>query len=269
VAGAGAPAAASGPSRPPWLGIALIAVAAVAVEMAVSGRYGYVRDELYFLSAGHHPAFGYVDQPPLTPVLARISAAATGNTLVGFRILPALALAALVVMTAAMSRLLGAGRTGQLLAALAAATCAEYLGAMHELTTTTPDSVFWAVTLVLVMRLLASRDRRWWVAIGGCVGVGSEAKWNIGFLVAALAAGFLLTDVTEQRVWHLVIEFGIRCRPWRTGSSSSALLSAVAGSPAMNVTLFCCAVSPCRGDRFADHAVLSCRSARQGCLRRH
>jgi 4-amino-4-deoxy-L-arabinose transferase-like glycosyltransferase len=172
----------------------LIAAAAAAVELAVSARYGYVRDELYFLAAGQHLALGYVDQPPLTPLLARISAALTGNTLVGFRILPALALGALVVMTAAMSRRLGAGRTGQLLAALAAATCGEYLGAMHELTTTTPDFVFWAVTLLLVMQLLVSQDRRWWVAIGGCAGVASEAKWNIAFLVAALAAGFAFTD---------------------------------------------------------------------------
>src|SRR5580704_10883699 len=181
-------------ARAPRLAIALIALGAIALELAVSARYGYVRDELYFLSAGQHLAFGYVDQPPLTPVLARITVALTGNTLVGLRILPALALGALVVMTAAMSRRLGAGRTGQLLAALAAATCGEYLGAMHELTTTTPDLVFWAATLLLVMQLLASQDRRWWVAIGGCVGVGSEAKWNIGFLVAALAAGFLFTD---------------------------------------------------------------------------
>ena len=177
----------------PRAGIALIAVAAVAVEMAVSARYGYVRDELYFLSAGQHLAFGYVDQPPLTPLLARTTAALTGGTLAGFRILPALCLAALVVMTAAMSRRLGAGRTGQLLAALAAATCAEYLGAMHELTTTTPDLVFWALILLLVMRLLASRDPRWWLAIGGCAGVASEAKWNIAFLLVGLAAGFLLT----------------------------------------------------------------------------
>jgi hypothetical protein len=191
-----APAAAPAPALTPapWAGIALIAVAAAAVEMAVSARYGYVRDELYFLSAGQHLAFGYVDQPPLTPLLARITAALTGGTLAGFRILPALCLAALVVMTAAMSRRLGAGRTGQLLAALAAATCAEYLGAMHELTTTTPDFVFWALILLLVMRLLASRDPRWWLAIGGCAGVASEAKWNIAFLLAGLAAGFLLTD---------------------------------------------------------------------------
>src|SRR5215831_14825915 len=188
------PAAAARREGTPWPGIVIIAVAAFAAEMAVSARYGYVRDELYFLSAGRHLAFGYVDQPPLTPLLARLAAVAGGNTLVALRVVPALALAALVVATAAMSRMLGAGRTGQLLAALAAATCAEYLGAMHELTTTTPDFVFWAVTLLLVLKLLASRDPRWWMAIGACAGVASEAKWNIAFLVAALAAGFLVTD---------------------------------------------------------------------------
>jgi hypothetical protein len=186
-----APAPSSGAS---WRGIAIVAVAAFAVELAVSARYGYVRDELYFLAAGRHLAFGYVDQPPLTPVLARLAADAGGNTLVALRVLPALGLAALVVLTAAMSRMLGAGRTGQLLAALAAATCGEYLGAMHELTTTTPDFVCWAVTLLLVLKLLASQDPRWWLAIGASAGVASEAKWNIVFLLGALAAGFAATD---------------------------------------------------------------------------
>src|SRR5215468_3693959 len=157
-----------------WRGIAIIAAAAFAVEMAVSARYGYVRDELYFLSAGHHLAFGYVDQPPLTPLLARLGEIVGQGTLAGLRVLPALALAALVVATATMSRMLGAGRTGQLLAALAAATCGEYLGAMHELTTTTPDFVFWAAVLLLVMHLLARRDPRWWMAVGGCAGLGAE-----------------------------------------------------------------------------------------------
>ena len=186
--------------------------------MAVSARYGYVRDELYFLAAGHHPAFGYVDQPPLTPLIARLSAVLSGNTLVGLRVVPALGLAALVVLTAAMSRLLGAGRAGQLLAALAAATCGEYLGAMHELTTTMPDFVFWAVTLYLVMRLLTSRDPRWWLAIGGCAGVASEAKWNIAFLAAALAAGFLATDARRLlRSRYLLARLRDRRRAGRAG----------------------------------------------------
>lgn len=186
-------AGASHGPRTPRLGIFVIALAAFGLELAVSARYGYVRDELYFLAAGRHLAFGYVDQPPIAPLLARAAAALTGDTLVGLRLLPALGLAAIVVMTAAMSRLLGAGRTGQLLAALAAATCGEYLAAMHELTTTTPDFIFWTLTLLLTTRLLASGNPRWWLAIGGCVGVALEAKWNIAFLAVSLAAGLALS----------------------------------------------------------------------------
>ena len=176
----------------PRVGLALIAALAVAVELAVSARYGYHRDELYFLAAGQHLSFGYVDQPALTPLLARLSSLATGGTLTGLRVLPALALGVLVLLTGAISRRLGANRAGQLLAALATATCAEYLGALHLLTTTTPDMLAWAVTLYLSVRLLESRDPRWWLPIGITVGVGLAAKWNIAFLAAALLAGILL-----------------------------------------------------------------------------
>src|SRR5215813_6163270 len=102
--------AAARSDRPPRAGIALIAAGAFCLELAVSARYGYVRDELYFLAAGKHLAFGYVDQPPLTPLIARVASTLTGNTLVGLRLVPALGIAVLVTATAAMSRLLGAGR---------------------------------------------------------------------------------------------------------------------------------------------------------------
>src|SRR5690348_16585950 len=177
----------------PRLGLALIAAAAVAVELAVSARYGYHRDELYFLSAGQHLSLGYVDQPALTPLLARLTSLATGGTLTGLRVLPALTLGVLVLLTGAISRRLGANRAGQLIAALATATCAEYLGALHLLTTTTPDMLAWAVTLYLAVRLLESRDPRWWLPMGITVGVGLAAKWNIAFLAAALLAGFAAT----------------------------------------------------------------------------
>jgi hypothetical protein len=187
------PATEARPHRAPWPAIALIAAATFGIEMAVSARYGYHRDELYFLQAGQHPALGYVDQPALTPLAARAMAALTGNTLVGLRLLPALLLAGLVILAAAMSRLLGAGRTGQVVAALATAACGEYLGAAHLFSTTTFDFFFWALTLYLVLRLIVSADPRWWVAAGTCVGVAANAKWTIGVLAAALVAGFALT----------------------------------------------------------------------------
>jgi hypothetical protein len=180
--------------RAPWRAITIIALGAFVLEMAVSARYGYVRDELYFLAAGQHLAAGYVDQPALTPLLAKLGAVLGGNTVVGLRVVPALLLVVVIVLTAAISRILGAGRTGQVLAALAAATCGEYIGAAHELTTTPADFLFWTLALYLATRLVQSRDPRWWLAIGCCVGVASEAKWNIAFLAATLVAGFAVTD---------------------------------------------------------------------------
>jgi hypothetical protein len=171
----------------------LVAAAAFGLEMAMSARYGYVRDELYFLAAGQHPALGYVDQPALTPLLARLDVLITGNTLVGLRALPALMMAALVLLTASMARVLGAGRRGQLIAAVATACCAQYLGAMHELTTAPADFVCWAALLLFAVKLLTSGDRRWWLAIGVTGGIGMSAKWNIGFLVAGLALGFVMS----------------------------------------------------------------------------
>ncbi len=189
-------AVASSPTRPApaaTLAVGLIAAAAFALEMAVSARYGYHRDELYFLAAGDHPSWGYVDQPALTPLAARAATAIFGDSVVGLRVIPALLLAAITAMTAGMSRALGAGRTGQVIAALATATSAQYLAASHLMSTTTFDFAFWTLTLLLTLRLLKSADPRWWLAIGASVGAGLDAKWGIAVLAVALVAGISLT----------------------------------------------------------------------------
>ena len=58
--------------RVAWRPLASIAGALLVLLVAFGGRYGFHRDELYFLAAGRHPAWGYPDQPPLTPIIAHL-----------------------------------------------------------------------------------------------------------------------------------------------------------------------------------------------------
>ena len=109
----------------------LIASLFVALELAFSSRYGFLQDELYFIEAGHHLAFGYVDQPPLAPLLTRITSIA-GVSPTAVRIVPALAGGIMVAAAAKFAALFGAGRPGRVLAALATACAPVILGAPHR-----------------------------------------------------------------------------------------------------------------------------------------
>ena len=168
----------------------VIAAIFVAVELAVSGRYGFQQDELYFLVAAHHLAFGYVDQPPLAPLLTRTTDL-LGVTPTAIRIIPALAGGAIVVMAARLAALFGAGRLGRVLAALVTACAPVFLGAVHVGNTTPLDLLAWTTVLLFVSTALLRHQPRWWLAAGAAAGVGLEADNLVVLLLIALAAGLL------------------------------------------------------------------------------
>ena len=185
------PSAESRPDRVPALAWVIGAIF-VAVELAVSGRYGFQQDELYFLVAGHHLAFGYVDQPPLAPLQTRTTDI-LGVTPTAVRIIPALCGGAIVVMAARLAALFGAGRLGRVLAALVTACAPVLNGATHVGNTTPLDLLAWA-TVLLCVSTAVLRDRpRWWLAAGAAAGVGLEADNLVILLLFGLAVGLLVS----------------------------------------------------------------------------
>src|SRR4029077_19594108 len=112
-----------------------VALVDLVVLIAFGNRYGYHRDELYFRAAGRHPAFGYDDQPALTPLVGRLSAALFGDTPRGLRVASAVAVALVVVLVALLARELRAGASAQFLAAVCTGVSAMVLLAGHLLST--------------------------------------------------------------------------------------------------------------------------------------
>ena len=95
--------------RVAWLLVLPVAVVEFLLLVVTSNRYGYHRDELYFRVAGRHPAWGYDDQPALTPLLGRFSEWMFGGEPRGLRMVSAVAMALVVVLVALIARELGAG----------------------------------------------------------------------------------------------------------------------------------------------------------------
>ena len=142
----------------------VIAVGAVvfAVLLALSTRYGFHRDELYFMECARHLQASYVDQPVLTPLLAWVSLKLFGVSLLGLRMWPALAAWATVVLAGLIAREFGGGRRAQLLAAVATATMPVVLGGDHLFGPTAFDMLAWAALALVVARIGRTGDLRWW-----------------------------------------------------------------------------------------------------------
>jgi 4-amino-4-deoxy-L-arabinose transferase-like glycosyltransferase len=178
--------------------VLLVAAGAVAVLLAFAAGYGLHRDEMYFIVAGRHPDFGYVDQPPITPLLNALSAAVFGVSSFGDRVLPSLSMGAVVLLSAAIAREFGGGRLAQFVAALTVAV-SGCLAVYHLNSTEAYDVLGTTAFLYFVTRALRGADPRLWLAAGVAAGITLEDKNLILFVAAGLAAGVLIA-----RRWELL-----------------------------------------------------------------
>jgi len=178
-------------STPP--AVWLIAAALFALLMWVAPRYGYFRDELYYLACGEHPAWGYVDQPPLIAWIAWLLLHSIGTSLYALRLLPALAAAGTVWLTARLARELGGGTSAQVFAAPLAAIMPVAVVSAHLFTMNVFDFVFWTALALLLVRLENTGYPKLWLAFGIIAGVATLNKYGVLFFLAALLAGTIAT----------------------------------------------------------------------------
>lgn len=188
----------------PWLGdsgapvapfalgpVVAVGAAVTLLLIAVAGRYGYHRDELYFLVCGRHLAWGYPDQPPLVPLIARLMNGIAPGSLTVLRTPSAISSGLVIILTALAARELGAGRAGQILAAVVMASGGILYGTGHLLSTSTFDLLAWTLIVWLVARMLRTGDTRLWLPVGVVAGLGLLDSDLVAFLMVALLVGLL------------------------------------------------------------------------------
>jgi Dolichyl-phosphate-mannose-protein mannosyltransferase len=173
--------------------IILFSAVALLVHLLTSWRYGYFRDELYYIACARHLAFGYVDQPPLSILLLRLSEVLLGNSLFAIRLLPTLAGAATVAITGLMARELG-GRIWAIALGCAGSLCALFnLAVANFFSMNAFEPLLWMGCIYLLIRIINGGSPKLWLWVGVLLGLGLENKHSTVFLAAGIFVALLFT----------------------------------------------------------------------------
>jgi hypothetical protein len=183
----------SSPSLPPRApALPWLVGAYLVFLLATTAGYGVFRDELYYVACGAHPAWGYVDHPPLVGWLAWLVSSTLGTSLFALRLLPALVGAATAWLAAEIARRLGGRGLAQGVAAGALALAPISLAQFSYFSMNAIDTLVWALAFWLLVRILVEGEERPWLAFGAVVGVGLLNKISPLFLGFGLVVGLVL-----------------------------------------------------------------------------
>src|SRR5947199_2698128 len=172
--------------------VLIVAFISFLAHVLVGNNYGYFRDELYVLAMSQHPAFGYVDVPPLVPWITQLPRFLTGNALWAIHVISALVCAGTIILTGLIARLLRGTRWVHGLAALASATALVLLGTGSIYAYDVFDEFWWALAATILIVLLRDERPQRWLAFGLVAGLGLLTKETILFWGFALVVGLLL-----------------------------------------------------------------------------
>lgn len=218
---AAAPAPESPPRAPLATGLVLL-VGGVNLGLhlatALVTPFGVHRDTFLYFAMGDHLSLWRMDFPPLIAILARVTAALGGRSVLGVGIMPAVASTALIVLAALIAWHLGGGKYAQAVAMLGVLCNGLFLRAGELFQPVVLDQLWWTMALLGVVLLCRNGHPRWWLLIGVACGLGILTKFSMLILGAALLAGTLLTTARRTLLTRW---------PW-----AAAGIALIIGSPA-------------------------------------
>jgi hypothetical protein len=164
----------------------------------LAGAYGAFIDEHYYVACAKRLAWGYVDHPPLGPVILRLAMTIADDSLAVLRAVASTFGALAVFGTGLLAARLGAGRFGQGMAsaALLAAPIAQVLFGFFSMNAVEP--ALWLALCWLLIELADEQRPALWVAVGVVAGLALMNKHTVATFAAALGIAMLLTPARRQ-----------------------------------------------------------------------
>jgi len=176
-----------------WLVIIGLAVFKLGLHLATNTNYELHRDALLYYSLGEHLDWGFVSVPPLTPLISKISLLLFGHNTFALRFFPALAGAVSVILVAKIVRELKGNMWAILIAVTAFILSPAFLRSNTLFQPVTFNQFFWLLSAYLLVRLIRTSERKYWLWIFPVWGIAFLNKYSIAFFIIASFLALLLT----------------------------------------------------------------------------
>jgi Dolichyl-phosphate-mannose-protein mannosyltransferase len=164
------------------------------------------RDEFLYLAEGSHPAWGYMEVPPLLSFFARITHV-FGNGMFWIKIWPALFGALTFLLVGRIILSLG-GKAFALLLGWLPFMLGVYMRLFFLFQPNFLEVFFWTAIGFCMIRHIQTGQLHWLYLFGISVGLGLMSKYSVAFYTASLFAALLMT---RHRVLLLNRHFYYAC----------------------------------------------------------
>jgi len=160
--------------------------------------YGIFRDELYYIACANRPAFGYVDQPPLSIWILSVWKYFLGDSLFVIRLLPAFISSITIFILGLFTFRLGGGKSAVIISMVTFMLTPIFLGMTSIYSMNVFDFFFWILAAYIFLQITESSDSNLWYILGVVIGLGLLNKTSMLWLGAGVFIGTLFTPLREE-----------------------------------------------------------------------
>ncbi|TGQ04848.1 MULTISPECIES: glycosyltransferase family 39 protein [unclassified Mesorhizobium] len=188
-------------SAPARWNMAALAITAyvVVLRLVYQGDMDLIPQEAYYWNYAQHPAWGYLDHPPMVAWLIRLGSAIFGDSEFGVRIMATGCWLVTAFFSFRLAHNLFGRRDEAFIALMLLSVLPFFMGVGLLATPDAPLTAAWAGALYFLERATIGLRPTAWLGAGLCVGLGMLSKYTIALLGPATLVFLLIHPQT--RLW--------------------------------------------------------------------
>ncbi|TKC10540.1 glycosyltransferase family 39 protein [Pedobacter polaris] len=172
--------------------VSLIALLQLLLHLGAIGQYGFHQDELLYISLSKRLALGYSETPPFIALIGKLSSMLLGESLIAYRLIPAICAGAIVHLTGMLCIRLGGGFFATAIACLSVALSSAFLATGALFIPQVFDELFWLLAAYLLVCWWQRPRDIYLYLLGAVIGIGLLVKYTLIIYLLGLLLGFLI-----------------------------------------------------------------------------